>query len=83
MQKNMTIALGTLMCALMPPELSARPTVASGHIGSRTVRIKHCICSLAPAALTVTDEHAEMRGGARRAQRQLSEERTWSLCSAE
>ena len=47
------------------------------------VRIKHCICSLAPAALTVTDEHAEMRGGARRAQRQLSEERTWSLCSAE
>ena len=47
------------------------------------MRIKHCICSLAPAALTVTDEHAEMRGGARRAQRQLSEERTCSLCSAE
>ena len=42
-----------------------------------------CICSLAPATSTVTDEHAEMRGGAGRAQRQLLEEWTWSLCSAE
>ena len=51
-------------------------------VQSRPAHAEHCWCSLRLAVLPVTGEDAEMRGGAGRAQRRLSEERVGWVCSA-
>ena len=59
--------------SIMPATDADIPRARSGQ--SRPGHAEHCCCSLRLAVLHVTGEDAEMRGGAERAERRLSEER--------
>jgi hypothetical protein len=79
-RRSQPITVSCCCTSIMPATDADIPRARS--VQSRPGHAEHCCCSLRLAVLPVTGEDAEMRGGARRAQRRLSEERVGWACSA-
>ena len=70
-----------LACTSIMPAMGADIPRARS-VQSCSSHAEHCWCSVRLAVLPVTGEDAQMRGGAERAQRRLSEMRVGWPCSA-
>ena len=79
-RRSQPITVSCCCTSIMPATDADIPRART--VQSRHGHAEHCCCSLRLAVLPVTGEDAQMRVGAERAERRLSEERVEWLCSA-